>query len=546
MGSVFLAEITKRFGLKPQFTPDGAISREYGVYGLYTGEKPQNTYWTGWGGSYDNPVSKSVEIRLSDWLFPVSSVADLLAVENSCYAGVDFLLVHTAVHTWLYAGEETTLAERRGFLSGPKNAGKPSDMALDGKYAEARFSAPDAVVKLADAISGVVFFGTFSVSLDNSDGAFDGSEAVELFNSPVNILKASVENPAYGDFQKIRTGMTESVRVDSKKITVTASDRFRSLDGQACALVGQGGFPVEKEDALGKHLPVVFGEVSMPLIEIAAGKYLAAERITDFAGLYDENGEPLPCTLDGPVIVYSGAGKPKYARFTGYADDGLGSVITRLVARDPSLQYVPSVWDIEETERYIASQPRVGLAVTGGDIKTAVKTALQRDTAYLIQKNDGRLSVRRWGEDYALHEIPGWLITKDPEKDFQDAEKNYCSSCVVLGKYNDYAKTYGESYVYTDMETQAVGKYAKNKRAEYGTRLSVSQDMRSLAARLGARFSEMKDTVRVSVGADTARFNLLDKVVMKVAVNGRKYSDNEAWVIKETDPAQDKLVLEEL
>jgi hypothetical protein len=115
---------------------------------------------------------------------------------------------------------------------------------------------------------------------------------------------------------------------------------------------------------------------------------------------------------------------------------------------------------------------------------------------------------------------------------------------VVRGKHDDYAKTYGEAYVYNDMEETAVEKYLKNKRSEYETRLADTAGIRELAAALGARFCVMKDTVRVSVGADTSRYNLLDKVKMKMSVNGRKYSGNETWVIKELDPANDKLVLE--
>jgi hypothetical protein len=183
---------------------------------------------------------------------------------------------------------------------------------------------------------------------------------------------------------------------------------------------------------------------------------------------------------------------------------------------------------------------------SGGDIKAAVQTALKSDTAYLIQKNDGRLTLRKWGEDYAPHEIPEWRVTAQPEKDFSDAEKNYFSSCVVRGKYNDYAKEYGVSFVYNDMEDAALEKYVKNKLAEYETRLADTEGIKALAASLAARFGVMKDTARVSVGADTSLFNLLDKVRMKIIVNGRKYSDNETWVVKEIDPAQDKLVMEAL
>ena len=73
-----------------------------------------------------------------------------------------------------------------------------------------------------------------------------------------------------------------------------------------------------------------------------------------------------------------------------------------------------------------------------------------------------------------------------------------------------------------------------------------AQQAKALAERLGNRFCELKDTVRVGVGADTSLFSLLDVVQMRIRVNDREYSDNETWIIRELDPAQDILVLEEL
>jgi hypothetical protein len=563
MNAVFLAEITRRVKIKPQLTPHDGVSRGFGVYKLYIGPRPQATYWTVWGGSYDNPETAAMEIYFTNWLFPVYSMADLLAVENSFYIEGGLLYVRLPVHPWLYAGSAVLMAMRQGFLSGPKNLGHPAELFLDGRYAEARFSPSSFSVKLADVVSGMTLFGTFSITLDNRDGMFDGSDAVELYNSPVNVLKASAENPEYGDFHVIRTGMAESVNIDSEKITVTVADLFRSLDGAVCRLISADEFPVEKEDALGKPLPVVFGTVTMPLIEIAyaetesgddvtvSAKYLVAERITSFIGLYDEDGYPLPYTIEGLVIVFNKTSakdkkvKPKYARLAGYPDSRTGSVITALAARDSPLQYAPSVWDIEETDWYTARSPFLGVAFTGGDIKTAVKTALQSDMAYLIQKNDGRLTIRKWGADYAVHEIPGWLITTQPEKNFKDAEKNYFSSCSVDGAYNYFTKKHGITRIYDGAENAAVEKYLKARRAEYSTTLAETAAIDNLAALLAGRFSVMKDTVRVSVGSDTSLFNLLDKVKMKIIVNGRNYSENETWIIKEIDPANDKLVLEE-
>jgi hypothetical protein len=564
MGAVFLAELTMRSRLNPQFTPHDGVSRDYGVYKLYIGPHPKDTYWTAWGGYYDNTVTKAPEIRIMEWLFPVSSMADLLVIESSYYVEGTALYVNAPKHTWLYGDFHLTIAARQGFLSGPKNSGRPAELFLLGEYAEARFSRPSFSVKLADVISGITLFGTFNIALDNNDGMFDSESSVELYNSPVNILKASAENTEYGDFHVIRTGMVESANTDSEKFTVTASDRFRTLDGQVCRLISAEEFPGTEANALGKPLPVAFGTVTMPLIETAyketedgdsvtvSGRYLAAEHITSFSGLYAEDGTSLPYTRDGPVIVFNMTSakdaklKPKYARFTGHPASSLGSIVTALVARDSSLQYVSSVWDIAETDAYTAQSPELAIAFTGGDIKTAVKTALQSDMAYLIQKNDGRLTLRKWGLDYATHEIPEWLITGKPEKYFSDAEKNYFSSCSVNGAYNYFTKEHEKAFFYNKSEDETVGKYLKERRAEYNTTIAGAEAMESLAGLLAARFAVMNETVRVSVGADTSSFNLLDKVKMKITVNGRKYSDNEVWIIKEIDPTNDKLVMENL
>ncbi|MDR1147567.1 MAG: hypothetical protein LBK66_02935, partial [Spirochaetaceae bacterium] len=507
MAITFLAEISNRSGIKPQFTPDESVPRRYGIYRLYTGARPQNTYWTDWGGVYDNPAAFGVEIRFTEWLFPVTSMADLLAVQNSCFVSGGYLYVHVPVHTWLYPESEVTMAARQLYLSGPKRADSTSDMVLNGNYAEGRLAVPGISVRLSDVISGITLFGSFNIALDNHDGKFDGADAVELFNSPAQLRKAVAEYPEYEDFLKIREGTVESVRVDSGQITLSVADKFRALDGQACGLVNAEDYPVEKTDALGKPLPVAFGTVTMPLIEIAYAetesgdnvtvnaKYLAAEYISSFSGLYAEDGTSLPYSRSGAVISFTRTSakdkklKPKYAKFAGYTSNRLGEIVKWLVAKEDTMQYVPSVWDVAEANIYISSSPRLNFAVTGGDIKAAVKTVLQNGMAYLIQKNDGLLTLRKWGTVYAPREIPEWKITAQPEKDFADAEKNYFSSCVVKGKYNDYAKDYGESYVYKDTEERALGQYTKNRIAEYGTRLADTADIKALAASLAARFS---------------------------------------------------------
>jgi hypothetical protein len=48
--------------------------------------------------------------------------------------------------------------------------------------------------------------------------------------------------------------------------------------------------------------------------------------------------------------------------------------------------------------------------------------ALQSDMVYLIQKNDRRLTIRKWGRDYALHEIPSWRLWRSASFNLLDKE----------------------------------------------------------------------------------------------------------------------------
>jgi hypothetical protein len=105
-------------------------------------------------------------------------------------------------------------------------------------------------------------------------------------------------------------------------------------------------------------------------------------------------------------------------------------------------------------------------------------------------------------------------------------------------------KIHENQYIYTDKEENAEGLYAKKLETVFETHLVSKTDAANLASRLGNRFCELKDTVNIGVGVDTSNYNLVDTVIMEISVNGRKYSDNNRWIVVELDPAQDKLVLE--
>jgi hypothetical protein len=611
----FLAELTKRSSLKPLIAaPSVRWGRAYNIYEIYIGKRPKNTYWTEWGGVYDNEETDKIEIYFGEWLYHAVKDEELKSsIKPAMYIEGDYAYIYIPKHPWLYKDSENSMSTRKGYLYAPKNSVNPSDLYIDGLLYEMRMAIPSIGVKLSNPISGMTKYSTFSISLINNDGVFDDEHSMDYFNSPVYIRKTTKDNPLYTDFTAIREGLVENITVTSENIEIDCAEKYRAFDEQVCRLISDENISIEnkqvkitKEGTEGKLLPVIFGQCVMPLIEIEdtqyvendvdldneienidgidkedddtitlKGAYLVGEGVRSVAGnvVYADSETGLvsiPCAFDretGIITVeetklkYTMTGidengkpiyeenektpKPQYVVVEGYSENKIGQIVTSLIARSGRLLYNESNWDVNETNSYLNASSPLNIAVTGGDIKKAVADVLKNDMAFLIQKNDGRFTLRKWGNPYDTHRIESWYLTQQPQKSFTDAQQNYFSSCIIKYKYNEYKKSHDNQYVYTEKENDAESRYLKKAEKEFETYLTTETSAANLASLLGSRFCELKDTVSIGVGVDTSSFNLLDTVLMEINVNGRKYSDNNRWIIVELDPAQDKLVLEE-
>jgi hypothetical protein len=269
-------------------------------------------------------------------------------------------------------------------------------------------------------------------------------------------------------------------------------------------------------------------------------------------GVYSEDGTSINFTRNGNIISVGFAfnknydRKPKYAKVSGISENRIGYIVTDLIAKSPTQLYNSTNWDMTETDAYRNASPRINIAFTSGNIKTNVATVLKNDMAFLIQKAAGVFSIRKWGGNYPTRTMADWQLTQQPTKEYADAQKNYFSRCAVKYKYNERTKEYASVYLYTELEAETIGKFVREVEGTFETRHLSEANARALAVAAGGRFCDMRATFKIGVGADTSQFDLLDKVNMKIAVNGRIYSDKTAWVIKEIDPAQEKLTLEEL
>jgi hypothetical protein len=377
--------------------------------------------------------------------------------------------------------------------------------------------------------------------LHNDDGYFDDLEVTNFFNSPSYIRKTWKENPRVEDFITIRYGMVETIKVNSNSMIVSCADLFRTLEEPVSVIV-KDKFSMAVKN-IDEDLPVIYGTVTIPLIEINDLQYVAGENITGLSAVYDKDGNKIlnPDFTDGIITTTSEA---KYAIVTGNPDNRIGYIIKDIIEKKANIQYIDSFWDKAETDLYINNSPVINIAFTGGSVRDAVKNALLSDTVFLIQKNNGKFTLRQWNETYNSFNMKNWEITQFPAKNYADAQKGYFSSCIIKYNYNFSDKTYNDTLLYRDNEDKAEEMYSKLVRKEFNTYLTNETDAYNLAEKLSDRFSILRETIQVGLGHDTSEINLLDTVEIELIINERKFSKYTAWIVKEIDPAQDILTLE--
>jgi hypothetical protein len=551
MAVLFTADLAEDTEVTLAFTPTNDVSRIYNVYESYLGNYPTDTYWTDWGGWYDNPILNQIELYIGGhYLIRVNSLADCCSQEWSIYdeSTAGMVYVNVPRNTWLYDDIVTSYRKVVSFLSGPKNPNNPSDDLFNNEHWPVRLEVPKFTVKLSDVINGLTKYSTFDFTLHNDDGYFDDLEATNFFNSPSYIKKTWKENPQVEDFITIRYGMVETIKIDDKTMTISCADLFRTLEEPVSKVV-KDIFPTAIENT-DKNLPVIYGEVKIPLIEIFkrtdedAGQYVAGENISSILEVYNKDGSPVAFTSDANFIITSSEENVESALVIGNINNRIGEIVKDLIISKTNIAYVETFWDITETNVYIANSPIINIVFTGGTIREAIKNTLMSDMAFLIQKNDGRFTLRQWGEIYNTFDIPNWKITKFPSKNYSEAQKNYLSSCLIQYNYDVVEKIYTGTLLYNVDESKAESVYSKLVRKEFNTYLTSETDAFNLGKKLSDRFSTLRETIQISLGQDTSEINLLDTIKLAISVNGRVFSKNAVWIVKEIDPAQDILTLE--
>jgi len=550
----FLAEMAKRHEGVIQLTPsnggktglENKITRRKNIYELDISPPPEDSYWTGWGGVYDNLRGDQVFLFFERFLTKVVSVDDLLLTPFSLYIFNGVAYVNIPKHPWLYSGSSIEGESVMFFLSCGLDESDPSKNILYGNNVPVRLETPSVTAKLADVINGIVLNQSFQLSLFNNNGFFDNDAKWNLFNTPVYLKKSIKDKPAYEDFKAIRSGIVESVTTGFGAISIEVSDLQRSLDMPICEIINPLNFPpltAIDEKSVNKNIPVVYGERKVNLIKLNETQYVAAEYVSAVTGVYGKDGGDLEYRFNPETNILTSTSEADTALIKGYKDNKISEIIRHILERKAGVYYSDTNWNKAEYERFNESSFRVNVLIESGSVKNAIQNVLKNDMAFLIQQNDGKLTLRKYGTEYKTHRIPSWAITKEPEKTWSDAQVNYFSTCAISYDAGGGGR---KIYLYAEREYWAEDVYRRRVQKTFDTCLFDAAEVASLAERLSDRFTEMKQSLKLPVGIDTSEFELMDWVFCDMNINGRKFSQGEYFIIKETNPAQDVLTLEEI
>jgi hypothetical protein len=566
----YLAELFKIEEFDPRLAiADSVFDRSYNIYAFSIAPHitdPTN-YWIAWGGWFDNPVGYGLSVFMNLFLTEQFSTDLLQSTENSFYIDRtnNILYINIPLKPWEYFDAFSALYNSSGtaFTTAPKDSNNLSDIYYEAVKVYPRMKVPTLNNKLNDVISGIVVYNDFTITIDNSDGMFNDAVIIDFFNTPIQIGKTDADVSSVEDFNRIRFGLVDDIAIAFDQMQVKGVDKFYRMSSDYCRKFTKDEYPNLDDGDVNEDIPVAWGSVlGVSLVEVNKDTgsppewidYIAIDPnyITDATALYDGDGNSLTFTFypatgiirateldgDGEVI------EAESADVTGKADSRIGQIIIDALSENENIPYVVGVWDVTETNLYLALCASVGFYFDGGTTKDLMEAVLKNDNAFLIQKNNGLLTIRQWGQEYDTHEIYSWLTTEKPKKNFKDASKYFCSSVEIKSHKNHSSSNYTQTYIDDTREAEIFENYRRSFLASFETDLLSDDDISDLASRLLQRFGVVRETLQVGFAVDTYQINLLDKIIYSAEINDRLFSGYEEWIVKECDPAQDTIILE--
>ncbi len=547
----YIVELAGKSVWEPTLSTASSIFSGTSIFSFFkTGTPSSTSYWEIWGGTYDNPSVSSLQVVLGKFLKKVQSFQELELTSMSYFIDGDTVYSNTDLYPWQYYRSLSSVRLTIGYSTAvPNPTVNQSDDRLSGVRYPTRLKIPTGFKSsLPDPINGVSVQGAFSVSLENGDGFFDDQENTQFFNTPVIIKKTIVENPTLDDYVIIRYGIVDNQSVTMAGFKLKCVDLYRSFTEQVCSTIDVNLFSSADDNSVGKNMPVAWGSIKgAALIRLnqQQNEYIVCDPlyINDVYEVYNSDGEAISFTFENGIIT---AEDPDSCDFLGREENRIGEIITSEVQSKSNIPYIDGVWDFQEVQKYLETSFRVNLFFASGTVKKLLEEVTKSDSSFFMTKNDGQLTIRRWGERYSVHVLPEKFIMKFKSKTF--TEQKYFASSIIIKfdpEYKDNTKKDQELVDGTEGDILEI--YSKQQRLTYETNLTNSNDALSLGSRMINRHGKRAELISADYAVDLSAVNLLDTVSAKIETGDpiRVISSFASWIVRDVDPAQDGITLEQ-
>ena len=511
-------------------------------------------YWTEiFGATYVNINQANVQIFFKSFLTQVESIQRLMTEINSFF--VDFVAEKFYININLYwwrriSGLSYIYTSDTGiYTSAPKDHSNNSDNSyISGattQNAKVIFKIPSLNQALPNIISGFSLYNDYSVQLDNTNGYWDNASITRFFNTPAIISKSIKKSVSkINDFNIIRKGVVKNIDVNLEEARLTIADNSYSFSTSFCKTFYEYKNIMNiTEDILDQDIPAGFGFLrNVPLIEINDNdEYVALDKdfISEVTAVYDKDLNSITFTYNHANGVIKSTQlddknniiQPDMCDIECSGSAKIADIIKYVLVNNESISFIEENFDIDEWQAYTDYCSEIALFIESKTTNEIINDCLKNDNAYLIQKNDGRLTLRLFGHKYNTFIIPEWTITSIADKSYADASNNYCSSVQINYDYNVDKDTTTKAYINDSLEDSRIKQYKKSAKAIFETKLMTVNAAEKLSNILLHRFGYLKETVKLSLGVDTFNINLLDLISIKVKSNNRIFSNSKVWIV---------------
>ena len=563
MPIIYALEIGQRTQSLPMYSVlaelgfDAAGGVHTAVYETAAPEGP--TYWTGWGGNYDDLLeSVIISFRLNSDLTETDTLGDLASTGHLVYRDGTKFYISSVIPPWGYSTAAQEVTRREGYLSAALDGKFDTEFRISGEKISypVRLTVPTGSFadSIGDGNSGIQESRAKKVNLMNNDGKFDLYLAADrgYYNSRAKILKSFEENPDYSDFNPIYIGKISGISINQNDMTLSIYDEIRTFGQEVCTTVTPGEFPDAPEESIGKKIPIAYGEIKKaPVIPVGPRQYIFSDKnyFSEILEVYAESDVYTEYSIsESAVLTAENDVKITAVSFMGYSDPAIRGVdiIAREIERLAGLADDSAVWDLVEKNHARAYGLSAGFFFSGGTLKNLIDDVLSAEFAKLITLHGGKLAMRHVGISMSPgnHIIPSWQIMPGVKIHLENP-KNLISSAEILYDYDEERKSGVKTVLNFDRELEIFKKYRRKHEISKNTRIDNQADALVLSARMLRRYGTIRQIAELSVAGDTSEINLLDSVSLPIIYgrDGRQMTEVTEWRVIGINRATDSMKL---